>query len=152
MNWVIDHLSIINSTMSAVMRKLDKLVEAASLPNNTPFGAAQWLRKFHTSISLTIKLDTCQNVCSNRKCFEWNPKVCPETRAVLHTWQIRFVSAPPPFLSSFPLYSEKCTTRERESSNCLLLRASEPLFPLPVSLQCDVKGWASPRIHPTLLP
>jgi len=159
MNWVINHLSLINSTLLLTLLGVpscgsyDKLVEAASpLPTTRHhLGQPDGWGKFHTSISLTMKLNACQKVWSNWKCFEWNPKVCPElnrleTRAGT-TWQIRFVSAPPPpFLSSLPLYSEKCTTRERESSNCLLLRASESLFPSPFRYNVM---W---QVNPTLLP
>jgi len=93
-----------------------------------------------------MKLNACQKVWSNWKCFEWNPKVCPElnrleTRAGT-TWQIRFVSAPPPssiliFFSA--LFREVHNQRKRELK--LPFAASQrAAFPLPISLQCDVTG------------
>ena len=145
MNWVINHLSLINSTLLLTLLGVpscgsyDKLVEAASpLPttrrhSGQPDGRENFTHQFHLlwNSMHVRKFGQIENVLNEiQRCAlswtDWRPE--QELPGKFASFQ-RLL--PPPFLSSFPLYSEKCTTRERESSNCLLLRASEPLFPSP---------------------
>ena len=166
MNWVLNHLSLINSTLLLTLLGVpscgsyDKLVEAAyPLPTTPhhlgqPDGWENFTHQFH--LLAYSEINACQKVWSNWKCFDWNAKVCPElnrleTRAGT-TWQIRFVSAPPPSSSILiffsALFREVHNQRKRELE--LSFAASQRAASPPISLQCDVKGWASLRIHPTL--